>query len=261
MKRLALPLLILAITGCATGQYDAYAKAQGDIARYKADAEVARFKALALIAGSDSESARIAAVMAIAMGGNAGTAQAQQIAAPQNEALQWASILVPGLTSVAGMYYSNRSAMSAADASARVSESTNTAFTAMAGKIQATPVVVPQANVSTVNTTTSTTNTTTDTTLSGTGVLGSGSYTSTPTSTNTYPITTTTNTYPITTNSYPITTTTTSYPPTVYVVPTATPVTPVTPTAPVVPVTPVTPVCVPGSHTGPTVGPGPGTVC
>jgi hypothetical protein len=234
-------LLALALSACATQDYKAYADAQANVATARANADTARYNALSRIAEGGDATSKIAAVMALALG-TQGASQPTQIAAPpQNEALQWASILVPSVTNIAGMAFNARVAMANADNNARVSESTNAAFLGIAAKIQA-PVtvvpttVIPQANVSTVTTTTNTdnhavdshavaTNTTTSnntaststtsnstsstsnststaSTLSGSGVLGSGSF-----STVANPVTTTAN--PLTTT----TTTTTTNPP------------------------------------------------
>jgi hypothetical protein len=100
--------------------------------------------------------------MALALGQN-GTAQAQTIQAPRESgALQWASVLVPGLTNLYSIAANTRVSMAQSDNSARVAMSTNESFVGIAGKIQA-----PVANV------------TTTTTLSGTGTMGAGSYTTT----------------------------------------------------------------------------------
>ena len=213
----------IALSGCASTEYQEYAKAQADIARARADADTARYMALSKVAESGTDGAKIAAVMALALGGGTSAQpQGNAISAPQaSNALQWASILVPSLTNVAGMAFNARVAMANADNNARISESTNSAFLGIAGKIQA-PVVaaplMPQANVSTVTTTTtdnhasttnsSTTNattstanpttTTTSTSLGGSGVLGSGTYNASPTTTNT---STSTGTVPVTTTT------------------------------------------------------------
>lgn len=200
MKTLVL-LAALALTGCGTTQYEAYAKAQGDIAKANADAQTERYKALSKVAESGTDTARVAAVVALAIGGNSQSQQTQQVAAPQNEALAWASILAPTLTNIASMAVNAKVAAHSADNAARVAESTNATFAAIAGKIQAPVTVVPtavnqvvaapiipQANVSTVTTTTTndnhavsnTTASTSTTTLSGSGVIGSGSNSVTP---------------------------------------------------------------------------------
>ena len=225
--RYLIPVLAVALTGCATTEYESYAKAQADVAKSRADADTARYNALSKIAETGTDSSKIAAVMALALGGNQTQATGNSISAPQpNAALQWASILVPSLTNVAGMVINGRVAMANADNNARIAESTNSAFLGIAGKIQAPVVaapVMPQANVSTVTTTTtdnhaSTTNTstsnattstssvanptttTTSTSLGGSGVLGSGTYNASPTTTNTN-TSTSTGTVPVVTTT------------------------------------------------------------
>jgi hypothetical protein len=146
MKTLIVSLgLILGLSGCATEQYAQYAKS------YEASA-VAQANALRAIAESGSDTAKVAAVMALVAGQNSRTLQA-----PQNEALQWASILIPSLTQAYGIAKSADVAMNSSNNAALVANGTNAAFISMAGKIQA-----PAANVTT--------------TLSGTGNLGSGTY-------------------------------------------------------------------------------------
>lgn len=217
MKYLAI-ILTLALTGCASTDYAEYAKAQGDIARAKSDADTARYAALSEIAKTGSDGARIAAVMALAFGNNSAAQAAPAVQAPQaSSALQWAQVLVPSITNIAGLHYANKTSMASAEYSARIAESTNATFAGIAGKIQAPVVaaaVIPQANVTTttnttttdnhaVSTTTSTANPTTSTnTLSGTGTLGSGAY-----STTANPVTTTTTSNPVTTTTNPSTAT------------------------------------------------------
>jgi hypothetical protein len=179
MKSLTLlPLLsLLVLAGCANPEYAQYSKAQTDIAIARHTADAAKYKAMADIAAQGDSSAKVAAVMAMALGGNTNSAQTS-IQAPQaSAALQWASILVPSLTQVAGMRYNYLSTQTQSNNAAAVAISTNgtfasmgnsigsagvagnTALADMAGKIQA-----PAANI------------TTTTTLSGTGTLGSGAY-------------------------------------------------------------------------------------
>lgn len=217
MKALTTILFVLlALSGCASNDYDSYAKAQGDIARANSESQKARYEALSRIAENGTDSARVAAVMALAMGGvQTSNNQVPQVSAPQNsQALQWASLLVPSITTLASINANMRIGLANSDASARIAESTNTTFLGVASKIQAPVVaasVVPVANVSTVtsttnnanqanvtttssanqaNTTTSTANPTT-VTLSGTGVVGSGASTipTTTTTTTTNPAT------------------------------------------------------------------------
>jgi hypothetical protein len=146
-----LTCLALLLTGCASQDYALYAKAQSDvdIARHNADA--AKYKAMADIAAPGDQSAKVAAVMALALGqGSAGQSQAMQ--APQaSTALQWAQVLVPGLTQIAGISANMRLGMTQSDNGAKIAVSTNDAFTGIAGKIQA-----PAANITTTTTTTTT---------------------------------------------------------------------------------------------------------
>lgn len=157
MKHLII-IAALAIAGCASPDYAQYAKS--------AEASsVARSKALSDIAASGDSSAKVAAVMALALGAGNNT-----LAAPApNAALQWASILVPSLTQVAGMRYQYLGQQTASNNAAAVAISTNATMQGIAGKIQA-----PVANV-----TTNTDRHDTVTTLSGTGTMGSGAYSTT----------------------------------------------------------------------------------
>lgn len=182
MKNLLL-VFVLFLSGCGTENYKHYADTQARIAISNseiqarvtiaaAEAAAARYNALSKLAESGTESSKIAAVMAIALNqnGDTGSAKVQQpavnaIQPPQNsEAIQWASILVPSLTQVLGISANMRVATTQSDNAAAVAISTNNAFVGMANKIQA-----PAANITT----------TTSNTLSGSGVLGSGSYATT----------------------------------------------------------------------------------
>lgn len=167
---------MILLTGCANQDYALYAKAQSDVEIARHNADAAKYKAMGDIAASGDQSAKVAAVMALAMG--QGNAPQQVMQAPQaSTALQWAQVLVPGLTQIAGISANMRVGLAQSDNSSKVAISTNEAFVGIAGKIQA-----PAA------TTTTTTNT-----LSGSGVLGSGTYTASPTVDNhtTNPATTT----------------------------------------------------------------------
>ncbi len=129
---------LLVLGGCATGDYAIYADSQSKIesARHAADAE--KYKALAGIAATGSDSARVAAVMALAMGNQQAAAQ-PQIRAPEssNTALQWASILVPGAVQAFGINANMHTAMRQSDNATAVGVSTNGVFGSIAGLIQA----------------------------------------------------------------------------------------------------------------------------
>ena len=161
MKTLTIILAALAMTACASPDYAQYSRAQTDIATARHAADAAKYKAMSDIAASGDSGAKIAAVMAMAMGQSGGGQT--QIAAPQaSQALQWASILVPGLTQVAGMRYNYLSQQAQSNNATTLGLSTNNAFVGLAGKIQA-----PGSTF------------TSTTTLSGTGNLGSGTYSTT----------------------------------------------------------------------------------
>lgn len=187
MKIVAL-FLSVSLVGCAsTGDYAAYANGQAAIESAKHSADAARYKAMSDIASGGDATAKVAAVMALALGQN--TQSVVRIQAPKSDAdiaLSWAQILVPGIVNVAGIAYGAKVATTASNNAANVSMNTNNAFVGIAGKIQASPIVVPQANVSTTNTVTNTdrhdsistvdSHDSTSTVLSGTGTLGSGAY-------------------------------------------------------------------------------------
>ena len=162
MKTLVIVSVLTAtlLAGCANTEYLAYSKAQTEIEVSKNLALSAKYKAMETIAQSGDSTAKVAAVMALSMGSQGGSSQGTAIAAPApNQALQWASVLVPGVTQVLGMRYNYLSTVQQSNNSAAVAQSTNASFVGIAGKIQATN--------------------TSNTILSGTGSLGTGTYTTT----------------------------------------------------------------------------------
>ena len=217
---LTLILVALALTGCASTEYAQYSKAQTDIATARHAADAAKYKAMSDIAASGDSAAKVAAVIAMAMGVSSGVQNTVQ--APQaSQALQWAQVLVPGLTQVAGMRYNYLSQQTQSNNATALGISTNATFAGIAGRIQA-----PGA----VTTTTTTDRHDTVTTLSGTGTLGSGAYS-------------TQDRHDVTSPTPVVVTPVTPIVPTV--VPTViTPVTPIVPTV-ITPVTPIVPTVVP----------------
>lgn len=170
MRKFIILSLALLLAGCASPDYQAYAKAQAAADTAKHQADTAKYKAMSDIAATGDATAKVAAVMAMAMGQTNATTNSTLQAPRASEALQWASILVPGLTQVAGMRYNYLSQQTQSNNATALGISTNSTFAGIAGKIQA-----PGA-VSTVTTTTTDNHTQT---LSGTGTLGSGAYTTT----------------------------------------------------------------------------------
>jgi hypothetical protein len=160
MKLIATLICSLFLAGCSTGQqYKAYADAQSATAQAEHNANAERYRALGAIAQSGSDVAKVAAVMALSASGGPQGQKTPGLAMPVSDgqlALQWASILVPGVTQAWGISQQVKLGMRQSDNSTALGMSTNAAFVGMASQIQA-----PAANM----------------TLSGTGVLGSGSYT------------------------------------------------------------------------------------
>lgn len=148
-------ILALGLVGCASPDYVQYSKAMQEIAISKNLADTEKYKALASIAISGDSAAKVAAVMTLSSLGGATQGQSSLVQPQPNVALQWASILVPGITQVAGMRYNYMSQSVSSNNATALGMSTNSTFSSIAGKIQAPTVI---------------------NTLSGTGTLGSGAY-------------------------------------------------------------------------------------
>lgn len=234
-------LASLTLVGCATQDYTKYVETQREIevvrAQARAASEVARYQALAEIARSGDTTARVAAVISL-QAGNQGNNQQQQL--PQlnapvsgaDYALRWAGVLLPSLTQGYGLYQTSRVAiaqsnnstqlgMRQSDNATALGVSTNNAFTSMSAANTATatagfdaatqisgqikPNITITGNTgSSINAGNSGAGTSGGVTwqpLSGTGVIGSGSYADTRDqsnrpSTSTTTITSTSNTTP-----------------------------------------------------------------
>lgn len=139
MRFVFLIFTALLLTGCASNDYAQYAKTQEAIQVAKSNAEVARFNALATIAKEGDSASKVAAVMALALGGNAGgSQQTSTVAAPErNQALQWASILVPSVTQIYGIRANADVAMRSSDNATLTSIATTNGFVGLAARIQA----------------------------------------------------------------------------------------------------------------------------
>jgi hypothetical protein len=146
MKLIATILCALALTGCATKEYQAYA----DVHKAQAQAQAARYQALADIAKQGDTTAKVAAVMSLQLQGAQGQSN---VAAPKSfgdQMLQWTSILLPTATQLYSVGKQAQVGIAQSNNARDTSISTNAAFVGLAGKIQA-----PGA----VTTTTTTTNT------------------------------------------------------------------------------------------------------
>ena len=150
MKLIATLICALSLTGCAH-EYAAYAEAH----KAQAAAQTARYQALADIARQGDTTAKVAAVMSLQMGS---AQQGTQINAPKNwadYALQWTGLLLPTFGQVYSVNKQTSLGMRQSDNATALGVSTNAAFVGIASQIQA-----PAANM----------------TISGTGVIGAGTY-------------------------------------------------------------------------------------
>jgi hypothetical protein len=181
---LVLPLLV-AMVGCATTneEYKMYLEAQKELAEANSRADIAKYKAIetSIKTSTDPTSKAVGMMMLGMMNNNKQTHLAEP---PKSEAFMWASIIVPSLTNIASGYFGYALGKASSDNAANVAVSTNQAFMGMGGSIERAGVAgypfvqAPAANLTY--------------TLSGTGVLGSGSYNGPVTTTNTTNTTTTT---------------------------------------------------------------------
>ena len=152
MKLIATILCAVALTGCATNsEYQAYADAH----KAQAAAQTARFQALADIARQGDTTAKVAAVMSLQMGGGQQNAQINAPKSWADYAMQWTGLLLPTIGQVYTVNKQTSLGMRQSDNATALGISTNAAFVGIASQIQA-----PAANM----------------TISGTGVIGAGSY-------------------------------------------------------------------------------------
>lgn len=149
MKRIFLifsMFCLAALAGCAsTEQYAAYVAGETAKAEARATAEVARYRALALIGASGGETAKVAAMMSISHGAQAVPA-GLGLAPPKSgsdAALQWASILVPGLTQAYSINRNTSLAVRQSDNALAATQSTNSTMLGF-GQLINSPVVVEQ---------------------------------------------------------------------------------------------------------------------
>lgn len=140
--RLLLIAALGLLAGCATN-YETYVEAQKSIAEANARAEQAKYEAMAAIGESGTETSKVAAMMAIALGKD--TKPQVNVAAPRtagDSLLQWASIVFPAVTQGYIANQNTKAIMNQANNAASVAISTNETFSAIAGNIQA-----PAANI------------------------------------------------------------------------------------------------------------------
>ena len=134
MIKLTVPLIVLALVGCASTDYTKYSETQVAIARYKAESEKARYAVLAEIVKKGDPTASVAAVMSMQMG-MGGNAQDQRLEAPRSsgdDMLKWASLLVPTAVQGFGIYANARVATTQSNNATTTALSTNSTFASIA---------------------------------------------------------------------------------------------------------------------------------
>ena len=193
MKAIVVGIAALTLGGCASTNKDylALLTAQQAVAVQQAEAAKARFVAMSQIAQTGDASSRTAAVMAMAM---VQTPHVQLPAPPEGEAFKWASILLPAVSNLGTGYFGYRLG---------TTQSNNSAATTIAGYntfgSMATAGYAALANTSSAGFAANTgiagfiQAPAPSITLSGTGVIGSGSYSAPITTTTTTTTNTTTN--------------------------------------------------------------------
>lgn len=217
MKLTIIALGALILTGCASSDYRLYAEMQVKIAQAQAQAEAtkeaARYAALAEIAKTGDTTARVAAAMSIQQGGSSGQQNSPKInvAPPKSwadTALQWTGVLLPSFTQLYNISANRQIAITQSNNAAATAASTNQAFTNIAngGFTSNTTIangIRPNVTISgntgssinANNTGTSNAGNATWQPLSGTGVIGTGTYTFTDSrDQSNKPVTTTTTT-------------------------------------------------------------------
>jgi hypothetical protein len=188
-------------------QIEAYSsgqRANADIAKAKADAERARYEAIAEIGKTGDATAKVASVIALALGNGSAASSAQPSSQPlpqlpesdSDKAFKWASLIAGPLTNVAQGFFGYKLGVTQSNNQTAMSIANTNAFasTAAAG-FGASQSIASSGFGAAGNIASAGFNSTTsiaaliqapapNLTLSGTGVIGSGSYTA--------PITTTT---------------------------------------------------------------------
>ena len=134
MIKLTVPLIVLALVGCASTDYTKYSETQIAIARYKAESEKARYAVLSEIVKKGDPTASVAAVMSMQMG-MGGNAQDQRLEAPRSsgdDMLKWASLLVPTAVQGFGIYANAKVATTQSNNATTTALSTNSTFASIA---------------------------------------------------------------------------------------------------------------------------------
>jgi hypothetical protein len=121
--RLTATVTALTLAGCQSAGYEQYARAMADIAESRASVQRAQMVALTDLARSGDTTARTVAVIMLGLGAGGGGFNGQYTypAPPQNEALQWAQVLLPTVATLGLGYWGYRLGTHQSDNAANVS--------------------------------------------------------------------------------------------------------------------------------------------
>lgn len=169
-------ILALTLTACATPGYDQYLIAVQVNAQANAEVKRANAAAISAIAQNGGETAKAMAVMMLALNNGPSTLPVEP---PRDQALQWASVLVPSATAIFSGYFGYRLGVTQSNNQASTTQASYGAMNSIAntgfGTVEAfRPIPVDWAGVfSAVQP--NVTNTTTITNTAGTNaVMGDG---------------------------------------------------------------------------------------
>ena len=105
MKRVILVAAALSVTGCANNGYKEYADAVARQSEALAGAKNEQTKALMELARGGDATTKTVAVLMMALNGAAASASAPAINPPKNEVMEWAAILLPGVTGIVSNWF------------------------------------------------------------------------------------------------------------------------------------------------------------
>ena len=124
-------VLLFALAGCQTQGYQQYADAMARIAEANASVQREQIMAMQLLAqnGNDPTTRTVAVVM-LALGAQNGSKNLN-VAPPQNEALEWARIIVPSISTLAMGYFGFRLGQTQSDNAASTAQASYEAMSGM----------------------------------------------------------------------------------------------------------------------------------
>lgn len=167
-------LLVVSLSGCQHQAYQQYAESMARIAEAQAGVQREQAQMMMRLAEFSTDSTtRTVAVIMLGMGSGKGFAGNNYVnpQPPQNDALEWARILIPSLVPITLGLWNYRNTK---DASQNAATTAQASYAAIFG-VAKEGFAAAGSNITTNVTETTTTNTTTSLTASGGSVIGSGS--------------------------------------------------------------------------------------